>query len=328
MPNLVEVDSLAVGYPKGGTWRDVVDGVSLRLGDGGALGVVGESGSGKTLTSLALLGLVPEPGRITRGRVQVAGLDVVGAGESDLRRLRGAVVGMVFQDPALALNPVLRVGAQVVEAAVLHRRVEPADRQALASRLLEEVGLGGQDALRRAFPHQLSGGQRQRVMLASALAGNPSLVIADEPTASLDALARERFLRQVRTLREERGLALILISHDLALVAAAASTIAVLHAGETVESGPATEVMRTPLHPYTRALVRCARDGASTAGGALATVPGKVPEPEAWGPGCRFVGRCGEAFERCRWARPELVEVDTERSVRCFLYGEQESSDG
>jgi oligopeptide/dipeptide ABC transporter ATP-binding protein len=324
VPTLVEVDSLAIGYPRAGTWRAVVDGVSLRLEDGGALGVVGESGSGKTLTSLALLGLVPEPGRIVRGRVHVAGVDVVVSGEKELRRLRGGVVGVVFQDTGVALNPVLRVGVQVREAAVVHHRIEGGEKRSLAARLLEEVGLGRSPALLRAFPHQLSGGQRQRVMLASALAGSPRLLIADEPTASLDAVARARFLERVRILREERGLALILISHDLALVAAAATTIVVLHAGETVEEGPTTEVLRAPFHPYTRALVTCARDVGSHAGVPLPTVPGKVPEPDSWGPGCRFVSRCGESSERCRWARPQLVAADGGRTVRCFLYGDRE----
>jgi oligopeptide/dipeptide ABC transporter ATP-binding protein len=326
-PALAEVASLAVAFPEGPeSWRRVVDGASLRVEAKEAVGLVGESGSGKTLTALALLRLVPEPGRIVRGAVTVDGTDVLTAGESALARIRGGTIGLVFQEPTMALNPVRSVAATVGEAARLHPR---GDREAIDKRidgLLAEVGLDAAST-RRAFPHQLSGGQRQRVLIAAALSGDPRLLVADEPTAALDAVARREILELLARLGADRGLALLLISHDLGAVARATGRITVLYAGETVEIGRSAEVLRRPLHPYTEGLV-AARTDAGAASGPWPTIPGRPPRPAEWGVGCRFAPRCPRVMARCTVSRPALVDVATDRAVRCFLHSDTEEFGG
>ena len=323
---LAEVTNLAVAFPEGARgWRRVVDGASLRVDERGAVGLVGESGSGKTLTALALLGLVPEPGRIVGGSVRVDGLDVLAAAEQALTGLRGATVGLVLQEPALALNPVRTVAAQVGEAARLHGAAAAATA-ALVDELLAEVGLDA-PSMRRAFPHQLSGGQRQRVLIAAALSAGPKLLVADEPTAALDVVAREEILDLLDRLRRERGLGLLLSSHDLGAVARATGRITVMYAGETVEEGPSATLLAAPLHPYTVGLL-ASRPDAGAPGGPWHAIPGRPPRPGEWAPGCRFAPRCPRVFERCRAARPALVAVAADRSVRCFLHGTAAESDG
>jgi len=325
---LVEVRSLAVELAAGnGVRRRVVDGVSFAVDEGETLGVVGESGCGKTISTMALLRLLPDSARVVRGSVSVAGVDVLAAGEDELIRLRGGVVGMVFQDPSQALDPVRTVGAQVAEAAFLHRRVRGWVALREAALLLEEVGLTPPEPFLRAYPHQLSGGQKQRALLATALSGRPRLLVADELTSALDSVARAQLVELLGGLRARRGLALVAISHDLALVASIAGRVAVLYAGETVETGPAREVFAEPLHPYTAALLAAAPRAAGPTG-PLPSIPGIVPRPSEWPSGCRFAPRCARAFDRCRAARPALVEVRPDRSVRCFLHADDEAHDG
>jgi oligopeptide/dipeptide ABC transporter ATP-binding protein len=325
---LVEVRSLAVELAAGnGARRRVVDGVSFALDEGETLGVVGESGCGKTISAMAMLRLLPDSARVVRGSVAVAGVDVLAADEDELIRLRGGVVGMMFQDPSQALNPVRSIGAQVAEAAVLHRRMRRREALLEAARLLEEVGLTPSGPFLRAFPHQLSGGQKQRALLATALSGTPRLLIADELTSALDSVARAQLVALLAALRTRRGLALVAISHDLALVASIAGHVAVLYAGETVETGPARDVFAEPLHPYTAALLAAAPRVAGPTG-PLPSIPGIVPRPSEWPSGCRFAPRCARSFDRCRVARPALVEVQRDRSVRCFLHADDEARDG
>ncbi len=328
MAPVLEVDGLAVAFPEGNGWRRVVDGVCLAVGEGEVVGLVGESGCGKTLTALALLGLVPEPGRIVSGSVRVRRVDVLAADDRLLSTLRGGVVGLVFQEPAQALNPVRTVGFQVGEAARIHRSMSRRGAARLAVELLEEVGLEQPQELAAAYPHQLSGGQRQRALLACALSADPAVLIADEPTSALDTVAQLHFADLLMDLHRRRGLAVLFVSHDVALVSRLADRITVLYAGETAEVAARAELLGTPLHPYTQALLRAQPRGGGTDGERFASVPGKVPHPGEWGSGCRFAPRCPSAFEPCRRARPALTEPEEGRRVRCFLVGNVEEPDG
>lgn len=251
---LLKVDGLEVAFPRGkGGRRTVVDGVSLNVGTGERVGLVGESGSGKSLTALAILGLVPEPGEIRAGCVTVGGVEV-----GDLPGYRGGVVGLVLQEAGSALNPVYSVGFQLVETLEAHRiaRGEEARRRALA--LLTDVALDNPDPIFAAYPHQLSGGQAQRVLLALALAGEPRVIVADEPTTSLDVITQAQILELLVRITDERDLGLLLVSHDLAVIGQVVHRVVVMHAGRVVEEGPTEEVLRHPKHPSTKSLVAAA----------------------------------------------------------------------
>jgi oligopeptide/dipeptide ABC transporter ATP-binding protein len=324
MRPILEVEDLAVAFPRGGAWSRVVDGVSLEVGEGEVMGLVGESGCGKTLTALALLRLVPEPGRIVSGRVRVAGLDVVAADEKLLCSLRGGAVGFVFQEPAQALNPVRTVGFQVGEAARIHLGLSARRAAALAGELLREVGLERPEALARAYPHQLSGGQRQRALIACALAASPRVLVADEPTSALDTVSQQQVAELLTSLHDRRALAMLVISHDLALVGRLARTVTVLYAGETVEIGGRDALFANPLHPYTGALMQALARPAGGNGVRFAAIPGAVPRAAEWGGGCRFAARCPVAFDHCRLARPALTEAEAGRWARCFLISDEE----
>ncbi|MBZ5589961.1 MAG: ABC transporter ATP-binding protein [Acidobacteriia bacterium] len=327
MPPIVEVDRLTIAFPDPARgWRRVVDGVTLNVEEGEAMGVVGESGCGKTLTALALVRLVPEPGRIVRGMVRIGGQDVLAAGERDLCSLRGGFVGFIFQEPTQALNPVRSVASQVSEAARLHGGASRPDEDALAIRLLAEVGLEDPERVARSYPHQLSGGQRQRVLLASALAADPKVVVADEPTSALDTVSQQRMVELLQELRQRRRLTLLFVSHDLDLVGRLVERVTVLYAGETVEVATRDALFAEPHHPYTRALVQ-ARLAAGGFGERFPTVPGAVPRAGAWGHGCRFAPRCPYAFDRCLEARPALTALGDGSMVRCFLVSETEDAD-
>ena len=328
MPAIVEVEGLVVEFPDpSGGRRRVVDGVALAVREGEAMGVVGESGCGKTLTALALVGLVPEPGTVAGGAVRVGGTDVVAAGEAALCALRGGVVGLVLQEPAQALNPVRSVAEQVCEAARLHRGLPRKGECALAERLLAEVGLEDPRRAARSFPHQLSGGQRQRVLLAAALSADPPVLVADEPTSALDTISQQRMVELLQELRSRRRLTLVFVSHDLALVGRLVDRVTVLYAGETVEVADRAALFDEPRHPYTRALLEARPDAGVAPGQPFPTVAGSVPKAGEWGRACRFAPRCPLAFDRCRTARPALT-AESGRLVRCFLAGDAEETGG
>ncbi|HEX6903979.1 MAG TPA: ABC transporter ATP-binding protein [Thermoanaerobaculia bacterium] len=253
---LLDVQGLEVAFPvpRGG-WRPVVRGVSFTIGHGEILGLVGESGSGKTITSLAVLGLVPPPGRVTAGRILLAGTDLLALPPAAMRKVRGGRVAMVFQEPATALNPVYSIGFQIIEALRLHRRLPRREAREEAVRLLERVALP--DARRRLddYPHQLSGGQRQRAMIAMALAGRPDLLLADEPTTALDVTLQAQILELLMDLRDDLGLSVLLITHELGVVAETCDRVVVMKDGEVVEAAGVGELFRSPAHPYTRELL-------------------------------------------------------------------------
>jgi oligopeptide/dipeptide ABC transporter ATP-binding protein len=307
---LLQVTDLEVHYP--GTTGPVraVDGVSFRMEAGETFALVGESGCGKTAVGLAILRLV-EPGRIVGGRVWLDGIDLLTLSEKAMRRVRGARVGMVFQEPAAALNPVMRVGSQVAESLRVHRGMGRREAWAKAVRLLEMVALPDAERQARAYPHELSGGMMQRVMLAIALSCSPSLLIADEPTTALDVTIQAQILALLRRLREELRLTVLLITHDLCVVAENADRVGVMYAGRLVEQAPTRTLFERPAHPYTRGLIRSIPgDPAPTSGRRLPTLPGAVPDPSSPPAGCRFHPRCPERFAPCDRTEPRQVVLD------------------
>lgn len=322
---LLEVSELRTTFSVDGEEARAVDGVSFRIGAGEAVGLVGESGCGKTATLLSILALLPPSARVEAGSsVRIRGEEMVGASGAKLRTVRGGVVGAVFQNPTAALNPVMRVGDQVAEAVRAHGSRRGRAARGRAAELLDEVGLPEAHRTARAYPHELSGGQRQRVSLAIALAGEPVLLLADEPTTALDVTVQAQILELLERLRSERELALLLVSHDLAVVGATCERALVMYAGEIVERGPVARVLSDPLHPYTEGLIaalpRAGRTGRSAR---LVPVPGRVPDPTAWPPACRFEPRCGYAWARCRSKHPSLLEQEPdERAARCWLLDE------
>jgi peptide/nickel transport system ATP-binding protein len=326
---LLSVRELAIDFPmpEGGAAR-VVDGVSFDVGKGEVVALVGESGCGKTLTGLALLNLVPPPGRVVSGRVVFEGRDLLSLSERELLPVRGGGIGLVFQEPGAALDPVRTIGSELV--AVL-RRHKGLDRKAARKEALEwlhRVSLPDPERRFDDLPHRMSGGMRQRAMLALALAGDPRLLVADEPTTALDVTIQAQILELLLKLKRELSLAILLVTHDLGVVAEAADRVVVMYAGEIVETASVKDLFRHAAHPYTRGLL-ASRPAASDAprGARLPSLEGTVPEPGRRPPGCAFEPRCSEAFGRCRAARPALIPVSGIPSeAACFLWDREETT--
>jgi peptide/nickel transport system ATP-binding protein len=316
MSAVLAVEDLRVEFPLRHGVVKAVDGVSFTVGRGEVLGLVGESGSGKTVTGFAILGLVDPPGRIVAGSVRLGGDELVGQGEAALRRRRGRDIAMVFQDPMTTLNPVLRVGTQMVEAIAAHERVSPRAARARARDALAAVGIAAPEERLAAYPHQLSGGMRQRVAIAIALLHQPAVVIADEPTTALDVTIQSQIVALMQTLCAEAGTALIWITHDLALISGFADRVAVMYAGRIVEQGPVDAVLAAPLHPYTRGLIGSLPE-TGRRGVPLDQIPGLPPSPLRLPPGCAFAPRCPRADPTCDVA-PDVALHPGARAARCW----------
>jgi peptide/nickel transport system ATP-binding protein len=319
MTRVLDVRDLRVSFPAtaGGRFHPV-DGVSFSLDRGETLALVGESGSGKSLTSLALVRLVPPPGRVDPGSaIRLGDTDVLALEGEALRRIRGRRIGMVFQDPMTSLNPVLTVGDQITEGIRAHFPVSKADARERARALLQEVGIADPAGRLHAYPHQLSGGMRQRVMIAIALAAEPEILVADEPTTALDVTVQAQILELLDELRRSRGMTVLLITHDLGIVAGRADRVAVMYAGQIVEEAPTLELFAHPSHPYTQGLFASVPriTGPVTR---LTPIGGTVPQPTAWPTGCRFRPRCPKAFAKSELP-PELLTVGPEHRMRCWL---------
>jgi peptide/nickel transport system ATP-binding protein len=293
-----------------------VDDVSFELAAGEILGLVGESGSGKSVTGFSIIGLVDPPGRIAGGRILFEGRDLAQASEEDLRRLRGSRIAMIFQDPMLTLNPVLRIDTQMIEAVTAHCSVSHAQARELARDALARVGIPAPDERLEAYPHMLSGGMRQRVAIATALLNEPRLIIADEPTTALDVTIQAQILFEMQKLVRDTGTALIWITHDLSVIAGLAERVCVMYAGRVVEEGPVDAVLDRPLHPYTAGLLGSV-PSRNRRGSRLAQIPGMTPSLLALPSGCAFRERCGYASAACA-AQPEVSAPAAARHVRCF----------
>ena len=319
MTRVLEVERLRVSFPGGDHSRFYpVDGVSFSLERGRTLALVGESGCGKSLTSLALLQLVPSPGRVEPGSViRLGETDVLALKGEALRRIRGRRVGMIFQDPMTSLNPVFSVGDQIAEGILAHFKMPRATARERALALLQEVGIPDPASRLKAYPHQLSGGMRQRVMIAIALAAEPEILIADEPTTALDVTVQAQILEVLDRLRESRGMAVLLITHDLGIVAGRADRVAVMYAGQIVEEAPTEQLFARPSHPYTQGLFASVPRIAGPLQ-RLNPIKGTVPAPTAWPTGCRFRPRCPQAFEKSE-LEPPLLLVEPDHTMRCWL---------
>jgi peptide/nickel transport system ATP-binding protein len=296
---------------------DALRGVSFALERGAAVGLIGESGCGKSMTALALMGLLPDGARVG-GSIRLAGRELVGLDDAALCALRGSRLGMVFQEPMTALNPLHPIGRQIAEPLRLHKGLPSSEARAEALRLLERVRLPAAAKRLDAYPHQLSGGQRQRVVLAIALACGPDLLIADEPTTALDVTIQGEILDLIGELVEERGMALLLVSHDLGVMARTVERILVMYGGTVVESGPTAAVFEHLAHPYTRGLFGARPRLGAPRGSRLATIPGRVPELIDLPAGCPFADRCGWVVDACRAAPPLPVEVEPGHAARCI----------
>jgi peptide/nickel transport system ATP-binding protein len=297
-----------------------VDDVSFDLPAGGTLGVVGESGCGKSVTSLSILRLIQSPGRVAAGEILFEGRDLLALPEPAMRAVRGARIAMIFQEPMSSLNPVYSVGEQIIESVVLHQRRSRREAWARAVELLALVGIPSPAERAHAFPHQLSGGMRQRVMIAMALACEPKLLIADEPTTALDVTIQAQILELLASLRARLGMAVMLITHDLGVVAEFAEQVVVMYAGRVVERAAVGELFARPLHPYTRGLLRSVPSyGDNARARRLPTIPGVVPDLRRLPSGCRFRDRCDRAFDRCATEEPALRDRGGGRLARCHL---------
>jgi peptide/nickel transport system ATP-binding protein len=318
---LLEVADLAVDLPAPGGLQRVVDRTSFSLAEAESLGVVGESGSGKTMTALALMALTPEGARVS-GSIRFEGRELVGLKEEDMRQLRGDRIAMIFQEPMTALNPLHSVGAQVAEPLMLHRGLDKRDARERAVHLLERVRLAEPERAARSYPFELSGGERQRAMIAMAIGCGPRLIIADEPTTALDVTVQARILALIDGLKSESKMAVMLVSHDLAVIAGHCDRVIVMYSGVIMESGPVETVLGEPRNPYTLALLEARPRPGAPRGARLKTIPGAPPVSHEHRTGCPFAGRCALTIERCWREPPPEVAFGLNHMSRCHRAGE------
>jgi peptide/nickel transport system ATP-binding protein len=323
MGHLLEVNDLRTQFPTRAGLVRAVDGVSFYLDRGELLGLVGESGCGKSITALSVMRLIAPPGKIVSGEILFEGKDLLKLSDAAMRQLRGDDIAMIFQDPMTSLNPVFPVGEQIAEALRLHRKLSKKQAKQAAIEAMREVAIP--DPARRVndYPHQLSGGMRQRVMIAMALACDPQLLIADEPTTALDVTIQAQILELLDDLRKQRDLAVLLITHDLGVVAEVADRVAVMYTGLVVEESPVDELFARPKHPYTEGLLRSVPKLTSEyvmKKVRLETIEGTVPRPTDLPPGCHFAPRCSHRMPRCTEEEITLYELDNSVKVRCVLY--------
>ena len=319
---ILSVQDLKVYFRGDDAVARAVDGVSYDVHRGETVCLVGESGCGKTVSALAVMGLVPmPPGEIAGGSVLLEGKELLGLGEEEMQRIRGNQIAMVFQEPLTSLNPVFTIGDQIGEAVTAHRRIDPAALKERIVDLLRDVGIPSPETRLGDYPHQLSGGQRQRVMIAMALACDPTMVIADEPTTALDVTVQAQILGLIRSLQRARGMSALYITHDLGVVASIADRVYIMYAGIIVEHADTTTLFRAPRHPYTRGLLASLPDR-SKRGERLPSIPGTVPDPAYKPEGCPFHPRCGHAVESCRMDFPGMCDYGAGHLARCpVLYG-------
>ncbi len=316
---LLEVENLRIEFPTRRGALVAVDGVSFSIEEGEVLGVVGESGAGKSLTGMAVIGLLEPPGQIAGGSIRLAGARIDTLSYDAMRQVRGKQIGAVFQDPLTSLNPLYTVGRQLVETIRTHLDLGEREARARALELLSEVGIPAPERRIDSYPHEFSGGMRQRVVIALALAANPRLVIADEPTTALDVSIQAQIIALLKRLCREHGAAVMLVTHDMGVIAETADRVAVMYAGRIVEIGPVREVIQAPRHPYTEGLMGSIPTMAERRR-RLVQIEGAMPRLNEIPPGCAFAPRCPKALPRCRSERPELAATDGPNRVACWLY--------
>jgi oligopeptide/dipeptide ABC transporter ATP-binding protein len=319
---LLEVQDLQTHFiTDAGTVR-AVDGVTLTVRKGETLGIVGESGCGKSVTALSVLRLIPNPpGRIVGGKILLEGRNLLELPEGEMRKVRGASISMIFQEPMTSLNPVFTVGDQIAEGIRLHQRLSKRDSWDKAIEMMRLVRMADSERRVKEYPHQMSGGMRQRVMIAMALSCNPHLLIADEPTTALDVTIQAQILDLLSQLKSKLGMAVMLITHDLGVVADTARRVMVMYAGSVVEEAPVLELFSNPKHPYTQGLLNSIpRIEKSERRPRLQAIPGMVPDLLDLPRGCKFQARCGKVFEMCRGEEPQLKQVAPDHQARCYLY--------
>ncbi len=316
---MLEIDDIEVALDSEVGIVRAIDSMRLALRRGETFALVGESGCGKSMTALALMRLLPENGRITKGQIRLVGEDLLALPESGMRAIRGGKIGMIFQEPGTSLNPVMRIGDQIVEAIEAHTALRGAAARARAIEWLAKVGIPEPERRIDEYPFRMSGGQKQRVMIAMTLAAEPDYLVADEPTTALDVTIQAQILDLLKDLQKERGLGLLLITHDLAVVSGMAQQVALMYAGQIIEVASADAFFSAPKHPYARLLLRALPD-ADRRGSALSAIPGTVPPLWLSFDGCRFEPRCDRAFAACKTTRPDLADEPGGRSVRCLLY--------
>jgi peptide/nickel transport system ATP-binding protein len=315
---ILQVEGLKVEFPTRRGTLTALDGISFSIAPGEVLGVVGESGAGKSITGLAVIGLLEPPGRIAAGEVRLEGRRIDNLPHEELRRLRGRRIGVIFQDPLTSLNPLYTIGRQLEETILTHLPLSKSEARARALSLLREVGIPAPESRYGAYPHQFSGGMRQRVVIALALAAEPRLLIADEPTTALDVSIQAQIIALLKRLAGERGAAVMLITHDMGVIAETAQRVAVMYAGRIVEVGAVHDVIHSPRHPYTVGLMgSIPKIGLRK--GKLVQIDGAMPRLNAIPPGCAFNPRCPRRFERCVVERPELMPAGSSRAA-CWLH--------
>ena len=320
---LLSVENLCVEFATDNGTVRVIDDVSFSLKRGEILGLVGESGSGKSVTSLAIMGLLPKRiARISNGAIRFSGQDLLKASDRDMQKVRGNRIGMIFQEPLTALNPVFTVGQQIVAAIKSHESISTRDAQARAVALLTQVGIPSPRERMATYPFQMSGGMRQRVLIAMAIASRPDMLIADEPTTALDVTIQAQILDLLRKIRDETGIAILFITHDLAVISELCDSVAVFYAGEMQEKGPVDDVFTHPRHPYTRGLLSCIPDPKS--GKPLTAIEGRPPAPGGDRTGCQFAPRCTDVIATCRTTHPSLEAVGVGLEARCLRWQELE----
>jgi peptide/nickel transport system ATP-binding protein len=318
MEQLVGIEDLSVSYY---SYRGVVhalNGVSLEIGQQQTVGLVGETGSGKSTIGLAIVGLIPRPGQVDAGKVVMDGEDLLGKTKNQMRELRRTKLALIFQDPSTALNPVLRIGDQLAEAFMVKRGVDKKEAKELTLKTLEEVGITNPKVAQQ-YPHELSGGMKQRVMIGMALTCSPELLIADEPTSSLDVTLQAQIMELLADLSKKNKMAVLLITHNMGVVSRYCEKVAVMYAGNIVESGSTRNVLKFPSHPYTQGLLNAVKLGSKKD---LTAIPGTVPDLINLTGGCSFAPRCSHAMEVCRKSKPRLREIRDGQYAACYLYEE------
>lgn len=296
-----------------------VDNMNFYINPGEILGVVGESGCGKSVTSLSVMDLVPNPGKVKEGSIRFKDEELTKASKKRMRQIRGNEIAMIFQEPMTSLNPVFTIGNQMIEGIRIHKRVSKKEATKIAVNMLKKVGLPRAEQLIGEYPHQLSGGMRQRVMIAMAMACEPELLIADEPTTALDVTIQAQILDLMKRLNEDMNTSILLITHDLGVVADICTRIVVMYAGKVVEEGSVRDIFNDPQHPYTEGLIKSVPDMRSKKN-RLYSIPGNVPKPGTVTHGCKFAPRCPYVFDRCTEENPELIDTEEGHRVRCFLH--------